>query len=487
MPRAGRARARRRPRRPRLRAGRRRGRVVHARGSRSPGPAGLRGGHPRPVALLRWRRGAGRAGARARSTRCWPSWDGRAVGLGRGGRRALRRRPGRRSRRTGPVRPTAERRVQVVPAGARPVPGPVAGGGARPGRAGRRPGADRRPRPAGPAHARGGGRVAGRDLVARFGLDGAGGPSAGPGPRRAPTRRPHPRPGAAGRGRARPAGRAGRHRRLRGQGAGRRAARPARPRGLACTRVAIVAETEHGESLERLWRHEGALTAGGDRRPGALAARRVAHRVGRAPADQRHHPAGRWCPTRSWPPRPPARVLGRRDGGRRAGGAGPGPGAGAARPRRRHRARVAGRAGSGRAGGAGAGARGRPRAAPAGGAARLGRAALARSAARRPRRRPCTPSRCRSRWSTPRASRSRVSGRGLVSAAPARLGRRRAGRVGRRWTRWWRGPGRGRPTSAGGIRPPIAAGPASRWSPPTAGAHLLAVEGGRWWVEATYD
>jgi protein ImuB len=32
-------------------------------------------------------------------------------------------------------------------------------------------------------------------------------------------------------------------------------------RGLACTRVSIVAETEHGEHLERLWRHEGALSA----------------------------------------------------------------------------------------------------------------------------------------------------------------------------------------------------------------------------------
>jgi len=33
-------------------------------------------------------------------------------------------------------------------------------------------------------------------------------------------------------------------------------------RGLACTRVAIVAETEHGERLERVWRHEGTLSAG---------------------------------------------------------------------------------------------------------------------------------------------------------------------------------------------------------------------------------
>jgi protein ImuB len=32
--------------------------------------------------------------------------------------------------------------------------------------------------------------------------------------------------------------------------------------GLACTRIAIEVETEHGEHLQRLWRHDGALTAG---------------------------------------------------------------------------------------------------------------------------------------------------------------------------------------------------------------------------------
>ena len=32
--------------------------------------------------------------------------------------------------------------------------------------------------------------------------------------------------------------------------------------GLACTRIAIEAETENGEHLLRLWRHEGALSAG---------------------------------------------------------------------------------------------------------------------------------------------------------------------------------------------------------------------------------
>ncbi|MCU0271220.1 MAG: DNA polymerase Y family protein [Acidimicrobiales bacterium] len=32
--------------------------------------------------------------------------------------------------------------------------------------------------------------------------------------------------------------------------------------GLSCTRVAVAAETERGEVLERLWRHEGVLSAG---------------------------------------------------------------------------------------------------------------------------------------------------------------------------------------------------------------------------------
>jgi protein ImuB len=32
--------------------------------------------------------------------------------------------------------------------------------------------------------------------------------------------------------------------------------------GLGCTRVAVTAETEHGERCERLWRHEGTLDAG---------------------------------------------------------------------------------------------------------------------------------------------------------------------------------------------------------------------------------
>ena len=34
-------------------------------------------------------------------------------------------------------------------------------------------------------------------------------------------------------------------------------------RGLACTRVLVVAETDAGDRIERLWRHEGALSAAG--------------------------------------------------------------------------------------------------------------------------------------------------------------------------------------------------------------------------------
>ena len=36
-----------------------------------------------------------------------------------------------------------------------------------------------------------------------------------------------------------------------------------RAEGLMCTRIAIEAQTEHGESLSRVWRHDGALTAAG--------------------------------------------------------------------------------------------------------------------------------------------------------------------------------------------------------------------------------
>ena len=69
-------------------------------------------------------------------------------------------------------------------------------------------------------------------------------------------------------------------------------------RGLACTRVMIEAETEHGERLARCWRHDGRAHARRARRTCALAARRLDHHR-RAP------PRGSRCcgssPTRSCP------------------------------------------------------------------------------------------------------------------------------------------------------------------------------------------
>ena len=96
-------------------------------------------------------------------------------------------------------------------------------------------------------------------------------------------------------------------------------------RGLACTRVAVLAETDHGESNQRLWRHEGCAVAGRHRRPGALAARRLAQRVGGSPADQWHHPVGPDPRRGGGRHRTPTGVLGGRDRARRAGGRGPSP------------------------------------------------------------------------------------------------------------------------------------------------------------------
>ena len=43
-------------------------------------------------------------------------------------------------------------------------------------------------------------------------------------------------------------------------------------RGLACTRVAIVAETEHGEQFVRSWRHEEGVSTSSTCRTRAMAA-----------------------------------------------------------------------------------------------------------------------------------------------------------------------------------------------------------------------
>lgn len=70
-------------------------------------------------------------------------------------------------------------------------------------------------------------------------------------------------------------------------------------RGLSCTRVLIAAETEHGEAIERAWRYEGTLTAGAvtDRVRWQLEG--WLQSTGR-PDRTTHHPA-RWSPTADRP------------------------------------------------------------------------------------------------------------------------------------------------------------------------------------------
>ena len=71
--------------------------------------------------------------------------------------------------------------------------------------------------------------------------------------------------------------------------------------GLACTRLLVAAETEHGERLERLWRGDGAGGAA------ALTAGAIADRVrwqldgwlrDPAPRPTSASPCSSWCPTR---------------------------------------------------------------------------------------------------------------------------------------------------------------------------------------------
>jgi protein ImuB len=57
-------------------------------------------------------------------------------------------------------------------------------------------------------------------------------------------------------------------------------------RGLACTRIGIEVETEHGETLARLWRHEGGLT------PGQIADRVRWQLDGWLQAPPQHRPSG---------------------------------------------------------------------------------------------------------------------------------------------------------------------------------------------------
>jgi protein ImuB len=96
-------------------------------------------------------------------------------------------------------------------------------------------------------------------------------------------------------------------------------------RGLACTRVAIEAQTEHGEQLTRLWRHEGVLT------PAAIADRVRWQLDGWLSGSARVLPRAD-APPPGRPPPPPTVIgagTGATDG--TAGGRPSGPGAGPSR------------------------------------------------------------------------------------------------------------------------------------------------------------
>ncbi len=104
--------------------------------------------------------------------------------------------------------------------------------------------------------------------------------------------------------------------------------------GFACTRLRIEAQTEHGEELSRVWRHDGVLTAVdiADRvrwqLDGWLTGRARRHQ-----AHRRNQPAAAGARGARRARRAAARTLGRRGRGRRAGAPGAGQGPGHARPR----------------------------------------------------------------------------------------------------------------------------------------------------------
>ena len=260
-------------------------------------------------------------------------------------------------------------------------------------------------------------------------------------------------------------------------------------RGLACTRVAVLAETDHGESNERLWRHEGALS------PAAIADRVRWQLDGWLNASVAHRPTsgiirlalipdevvaatgrqlGFWGGETELDERA-ARAFARVQGllgpdavtvPERQGGRGPA-------EQYRPGARACRRPGSAPAGFSRAGV-------PASRAG--GRIPRGPARSRRRRRPPCRPSRWPARWWTPMGSAVGVGGRGSASAAPARLsvgGGPWVEVVG--WAgpwladeRWWDPPAHRRRA-----RFQVVAADGN--------AHLLAVENGRWWVEATYD
>ena len=319
------------------------------------------------------------------------------------------------------------------------------------------------------------------DLMARFGWPGerahrlASGDDA-----RLPDTRPPP-PDLVATVELDPPGRAGRRRRLRGQAPGRRPPRaPGRP-GPVLRPGPGDRRDRARRGHQRCWRHEGALTAP------AMAERVRWQLEGWLGSSAASRPTGGIALLRLEPsrgrrgPGPPARLLGRRDGGRRAGRPAPWPGwtacSGPGRP-------------PSPSGGAAA-ARPRPwawsRPTPSTSpSARWPRAEVDRPLARtpahaRPRPGSCPP-RCGPRWSTARTGPS-----GSAAGAwppPLRPGCRIDGgppQAVAGWAgpwpvdeRWWdtathRRRARFQVLTDEGI------------------ALLLAVEDGRWWLEATYD
>ena len=316
------------------------------------------------------------------------------------------------------------------------------------------------------------------DVLARFGPDGALAHRLARGLDDRPLRPAH----AAARPhllhRVGPAGRTGRPRRLRRPPAGVRAARGTdQARVWPALRIAIEAETEHGETLLAAVAARRRAHAGDDRRAGALAGRRLAQPT-------RHGPTGRRaasrscasCPTRSGPTTASRAGSGVATPRRRR------PGARAhwhvcrecSGPRRSSPPRHAGGRGPAEQVRLIPWGDARPIPSPTSPRWRRGRARC-----RRPRRTVVPPSPHRHRRRRQATARRSVSpAAGAVTATPAA-----------RWATSTSpaGPGRGRSTNAGGTPPAHRRRARFQLATADGGAYLVAVEGGRWFLEAAYD